>query len=113
MPSAQQLAAAAHGSPQPANSVAGNTAQHEAVVGKVLVDALHGGQAQGPNVDALLHSLPVHAAGANGALQALATHAGSFVSIEHMAMATPFGGPHSMLSVDMVMHQDAPPPAHG
>ncbi|HEX5238649.1 MAG TPA: hypothetical protein VFW39_09320, partial [Sphingomicrobium sp.] len=113
MPSAQQLAAATHGSPLPVNSVAGNSAQHDEVVSKVLADALHGGQGQGPNVDMLLHSLPTHAAGANGALQALATHAASFVSIEHMAMMGPYGGHQSALTVDMVMHQDAPPPAHG
>jgi hypothetical protein len=110
MPSAQQLAAAT-GS-QPHTSVAGN-AQHDQVVGKVLADALHGGAAHSPTIDALVNSLPGHAGGGNAALQALASHGGAAVSIEHMAMAGPFGGPHSMLSVDMVMHQDAPPPAHG
>jgi hypothetical protein len=42
----------------------------------------------------------------------MASHGPALVSIEHMAMGTSFGGFHPMLSVEMVMHQDAPPPAH-
>jgi VCBS repeat-containing protein len=114
MPSAHQLAAATapNGAPQPQNSVAGQP-EHNEVVSKVLADALHGGAAHGPSIDSLLHSLPGHVGLAGGALQAMASHGAALVSIEHMAMATSFGGFHPMLSVEMVTHQDAPPPAHG
>ena len=114
MPSAEQLAAAAHGAPGQ-TSVAGDLAQHEQVVGKVLADALHGGGGQGPNVDALLSALGTHAsaAGGNAGLEALASHGPSAVPFMHMAGAGLFGGLHSVLSVEMAMHQDAPPPAHG
>jgi len=58
MPSAEQLVAAAGGNAaaQSQASVAGESAQHTQVVGKVLADALHGGEAHGPNLDALLQA---------------------------------------------------------
>ena len=114
MPSAQQLAAVGHGSVQPnTNSVAG--AQHDEVVGKVLADALHGGDGHGPNVDMLLHALSTHGAavGGNAGLEALASQASATVPFMHMAGAGGFGGLHTPLMVEMVTHADAPPPAHG
>jgi VCBS repeat-containing protein len=114
MPSAHQLAAAtaANGAPQPQTSVAGQP-EHNEVVAKALADALHGGAGHGPSIDSLLHSLPGHVGPAGGALATMASHVPTLVSIEHMAMGMSFGGFHPMLSVEMVMHQDAPPPAHG
>jgi hypothetical protein len=115
MPSAQQLAAAmTHGgSAQPLNSVVG--AQHDEVVGKVLADALHGGGASGPNLDALINALPDHAGtGGNLGLEAFASVGSGPVPITHIPGAGAFGGIHGMLSVEMVMHADAHPvAAHG
>jgi hypothetical protein len=115
MPSAQQLAAiaAAHGVAQPQTSVAGQTAQHDQVVSKVLVDALHGGDGHGPNIDALINGVSSQGS-AHDALQAFASHAGSAVPFGHMGFAQAFGGPHLMLTSEALMvHQDAAPPAHG
>jgi hypothetical protein len=115
MPSAQQLAAAMthSGSVQPLNSVV--AAQHDEVVGKVLADALHGGGGSGPNLDALIDSLPNHAgAGGNAGLESFASLASGAVPITHIPGAGAFGGLHTMLSVEMVMHADAhPAAAHG
>ncbi|MGE5062955.1 MAG: hypothetical protein ACM3IG_02705, partial [Myxococcales bacterium] len=115
MPSAAQLAAAlTHtGSAQPLNSVVG--AQHDEVVGKVLADALHGGSAQGPNVDALLNAM-THAptAGGNLGLETFASVGSASVPFTHIPGAGAFGGFHSALTVEMVMHADAhPAAAHG
>ena len=113
MPSAEQLVAAAGGNAaaQSQASVAGESAQHTQVVGKVLADALHGGAAHGPNIDALLQAAhgqtPAH-----DAIEAFASHGGSAVSFGHMAFGTAFAGAHGMLAVEM-MHADAAPPAHG
>jgi hypothetical protein len=115
MPSAAQLAAAlTHtGSAQPLNSVAG--AQHDEVVGKVLADALHGGAAQGPNVDALLNAMShAPAAGGNLGLETFASAGSASVPFTHIPGAGAFGGFHSALTVEMVMHADAHPvAAHG
>jgi hypothetical protein len=105
-------AAASHATAQPHTSVAANGSQHEQVVSKVLVDALHGGESHGPSIDQLVNNLPGQGA-AHDTLQALASHAESAVPFGHMGFGAPFGGPHLMLSMEMVMHQDAPPPAHG
>ena len=112
MPSAQQLAAAAvaHGTAQAQTSVAGQPVQHNEVVGKVLADSLHGGQGSGPNIDALLNSLPSHGA-AHDALEALASHAGTAVPFGHMAFSAAFGGPSGVLAMEMMHH--AAVPAHG
>ena len=108
MPSAAQLAAAAsHGVAQADNSVAGNTPQHEQVVSKVLVDALHGGGG-GVNIDGLLNNVSSHAA-AQDALQALASHGAGVVSFGHTAFADAFGSAHGM----QMMHPDIAPPVHG
>jgi hypothetical protein len=115
MPSAAQLAASlTHtGSAQPLNSVAG--AQHDEVVGKVLADALHGGSAQGSNVDALLNAMThAPAAGGNLGLETFASGGSTSVPFTHIPGAGAFGGFHSALTVEMVMHADAhPAAAHG
>jgi hypothetical protein len=111
MPSAAQLAAlTGHGTADQHTSVAGDNVQHNEVVGKVLADALHGGESHGPSIDALVHALPTHANGGNAALEALATHGGAAVSTGHMAFAGAFGFAHGMASMEQ--HPDAPP-AHG
>jgi hypothetical protein len=112
MPSAEQLAAVAGAhNPQQHGSVGTETPEHNQVVSKVLVDALEGGHAHGPSVDTLINGLPGQGA-AHDALQALAEHAGGAVPFGHTAFMTPFGAPHGMLSVEMVLQQHAPP-AHG
>jgi hypothetical protein len=103
MPSAQQLAAAGHGAQQQA-------AVHDQVVSKVLADSLNGGEGHGPNIDAMLASLPGHGQ-APDALEALASHGAAAVPFGHMGMAAGFGGMHSMLSLEIMHHAAAP--AHG
>jgi hypothetical protein len=98
IPSAQQLAASAQ--PQPADA-----AQHNAVVGKVLVDALHQGHLDGGTVDSLLASLPHHGDGhtAHLALAALANAHGD-------AMGIGYAVPHMPFAMEtLAMHQDAAP----
>jgi hypothetical protein len=111
VPSAQALtaAAAAHGSSQTQPAPAATDAQHNEVVSKVVADALNGGDGHGPNIDHLLNSLPGHV-GAHDALEALAAH--GLALAFHGAMPAGYGGPHAMLSVEMVMQQHAGP-AHG
>jgi len=104
MPSAQQLAAAGHGAQHQQGAV------HEQVVSKVLADSLNGGEGHGPNIDAMLASLPGHGA-ATDALEALASHGAAAVPFGHMGMAAGFGGMHSMLSLEIMHHAAAP--AHG
>jgi hypothetical protein len=111
MPSAEQLAALATTAHGANASVAGESAQHNQVVGKVLVDALHGGEGHGANIDALINSLPGHSGAAPDALQVLASHADAAVSFGHMGFGGAFGGGHEMLSMEMAMHAAAP--AHG
>jgi hypothetical protein len=116
MPSAEQLAAAVGhggGSANPQLSVAG--AQHNEVVGKVLADALHGGESHGGvSIDTLVNAVSSHGgAGGNAALEAFASHGGGDVSIMHTAYAATYGGAQASLTLEMAMHQDAPPPAHG
>jgi hypothetical protein len=109
MPSAAQLAAAAsHGVSQAPDSVGGATPQHEQVVSKVLVDALHGGGGGSVNIDGLLNNAGIHGA-SQDALQALASHGSAAVSFGHTAFADAFGGAHGML----LMHPDVAPPVHG
>jgi hypothetical protein len=113
MPSAEQLVAASGGNAaaQAQASVSGESAQHNQVVGKVLADALHGGEGHGPNIDATLHA--IHGNGpAHDAIAEFASHGGGAVSFGHMAFGSSFFGPHGMLAVEM-MHTDAAPPAHG
>jgi hypothetical protein len=113
MPSAEQLVAASGGNAaaQAQASVSGESAQHNQVVGKVLADALHGGEGHGPNIDAALHA--IHGNGpAHDAIAEFASHGGGAVSFGHMAFGSSFFGPHGMLAVEM-MHTDAAPPAHG
>jgi hypothetical protein len=113
MPSAEQLVAAAGGNAagQAQASVAGESAQHNQVVGKVLADALNGGEGHGPNIDAVLNA--IHGSGpAHDAIANFASHGGGGVSFGHMAFGSSFFGPHGMLAVEM-MHTDAAPPAHG
>jgi hypothetical protein len=112
MPSAQQLAAAmgAHSGAEP-QTVAADGAQHEQVVGKVLVDALHGGDSHAASVDTLLNGLPGHS-GPHDSLEALASHGLAAVSFGHTGYGTPYGHAHAMLTVEMAMHAHAAP-AHG
>jgi hypothetical protein len=114
MPSAEQLIAASGGSDagaQAQGSVAGESAQHNQVVGKVLADALHGGEGHGPNIDAMLHAMHGNAP-AHDVIEAFASHSGSAVPFGHTGFGMAFGGSHGMLGVEM-MHSDAAPPAHG
>ena len=114
MPSAEQLVAATGGSDagaQAQGSVAGESAQHNQVVGKVLADALHGGEGHGPNIDAMLHAMHGNAP-AHDVIEAFASHSGSAVPFGHTGFGMAFAGPHGMLGVEM-MHSDAAPPAHG
>jgi hypothetical protein len=100
------------GSGQPLNSVV--AAQHDEVVGKVLADALHGGSGSGPNVDALINTLPDHlGTGGNATLDGFASGGSGTVPFTHIPGAGAFAGAHSMLPVEMVMHPDAAPHAHG
>lgn len=100
MPSAEQLAAV---------TGKGGDAQHNEVVGKVLADALQGGEGHGPNLEALINSLPGH--GHGPALAALASHADGHVPHGHTAFAGVFSTGHNMLTMDhMAAHHDAPPP---
>jgi hypothetical protein len=111
MPSAEQLVALATTAHGANASVAGESAQHNQVVGKVLADALHGGEGHGANIDALINGLPGHSGAAPDALQVLASHADAAVSFGHMGFGGAFGGGHEMLSMEMAMHAAAP--AHG
>jgi hypothetical protein len=112
MPSAEQLAAvASHGVAQVPNSVSGAAPQHDQVVSKVLVDALHGG-GSGPNIDGILNAVSSQGASPD-ALQALASHGAVAVSFGHTAFADAFGGAHGMLSQAMIVHPDAVAPVHG
>ncbi len=112
MPSAQQLAAAAaaHGPQQPQTSVAGQDAQHNQVVSKVLADALHGGEAHGPSIDHLVDSLSSHHGGGSSAIAGLASHGGAGVSVGDMSFQMAFGSPHAV-PMEEAMHVAAP--AHG
>ncbi|MEA3066099.1 MAG: large repetitive protein, partial [Sphingomonadales bacterium] len=112
MPSAEQLAAACESAPQ-LTSVAGNQPQHNEVVGKVLADALQGGDGHAPNIEALVQSIGLHGPLGSHALEALASHGMEAVSNGHMAMFAGFAGGHGGLMMDpMIVHQDAAP-AHG
>ncbi|MGH6729467.1 MAG: hypothetical protein ACREBK_04890 [Sphingomicrobium sp.] len=80
-------------------------------VGSVLADALQGGDAHGPNLDALINALPGHGGGANAALEALASHGGGAVPNGHMADLASFaGGRNAAIMDEMEVHQDALPP---
>ena len=104
MPSAEMLAGFA-------NASASGPAQHNAVVGQVLVEALDGGAGQGQSIDALLNALPGHAGGQPG-LAAFATHAGAAVSNADIASFAGFTAAHTAFTMDhMVVHQDAAPHA--
>ena len=109
MPDAALLmaAAAAHG------GVAGQAptvdGQHNEVVGKVLADALHGG-GSGPNVEALLNSLPQAADHGQAAADALASHAAGAVPNGDMGIFAGFtGGIGLHMMQQMAVHADAPP----
>jgi hypothetical protein len=106
MPSAEMLAGFAN-----ASATAAGPAQHNAVVGKVLVEALDGGAAQGASIDALLNALPGHAGG-QPSLAVFATHAGAAVSNADIASFAGFTAAHTAFTMDhMVVHQDAAPHA--
>ncbi len=112
MPSAEQLAAAANAA-APQGSVAGNAPQHNEVVAKVVADALHGGHAHGPDIEAMVHAIGSHGPAGSHAAEALASHGMTAVSNGHMAMFGGFAGAHGGLMMDpMIVHQDAAP-SHG
>jgi hypothetical protein len=100
VPSAEQLGVA----PQSDTSA---VAQHNAVVGQVLAEALSGAGHDGPSIDALLSSLPQpsgDAAAANSVLNAFAdAHDG--YSFDHNVVFASTG------ALAMAMHVDAPPAA--
>jgi hypothetical protein len=99
MPSAHQLAAAAHGG-------AGG-AQHNQVVGQVLAEALHGGGG-GPDIDHVLASLPSHTGGGNPALEALASHNAAGVSTGDSHVLAAFTAAHPVFTMEaMAAHVDA------
>ena len=106
MPSIEQLQALDHSA-----APALEAHQSNEVVGKVLVDALHGG-GDGPDLDALFNGLGGHnAGGSNAALQTLASHTAAFATIWG---APDFGGlahPFAVHVEGMVLHMDAPPAA--
>jgi hypothetical protein len=111
MPSAAQLAAAAGAHADGAKAAAADGAQHNAVVGKVLADSLHGGEGHGPNIDALLAAHTGHS-GAPDLIEALASHGAGGVPYGHSGGSSAIAMAHSMFSMAM-MHHDAAPPAHG
>jgi hypothetical protein len=109
VPSAQQLAGSAD-----AGSAGG--VPHDAVIAQVLIDALHGGGTQGPDIDALLSSLTGAYGGATSAIEPGIDHAAAFLDNWHgPAFGSAFGAagsPHAAFTIDtMIVHQDAPPAA--
>jgi hypothetical protein len=79
------------------------------VVGKVLADALHGG-GHGPNVEALINSLPSHGDGGNAVADALASHAAGAVPNGDTGVFAGFSaGAGSHMMEQMAMHADAAP----
>jgi hypothetical protein len=115
MPSADQmaaLAASANGANAPE---AAKDGQHNEIVGKVLVDALHGGDSGGQTIDHLLDAAVTNGAHghANPALEALASQVSGDVSFGHSAFAASFHGGNGLPMMDaLAVHQDAAP-AHG
>ncbi|HEX8841714.1 MAG TPA: DUF5801 repeats-in-toxin domain-containing protein, partial [Sphingomicrobium sp.] len=104
MPDAALMIAAGHASQGP--SVEG---QHNEVVGKVLADALHGG-GSGPNVDALVNSLPQAGDHGQAAADALATHAAAAVPNGDMGDFAGFTGASALhMMQQMAVHADAVP----
>jgi hypothetical protein len=97
--------------------VATDGAQHNQVVGKVLADALQGGESHGhgKSLDALIDGLPGHG-GHHGdaALDALASHGPAAVSNGDTAVFAAFTAGHGFVQTmdQLQMHADAPP-AHG
>jgi len=105
MPSAEQLAAAGKGGDS--KSVGGDDAKGDDV-GKVLADALHGGD--GKDLDALINAVSGQDNGAHNAHDALATHGSGHVSNGDMAALAGFSGLHSPdIMTQVTMHQDAAP----
>jgi hypothetical protein len=90
-----------------AQDVAGGGAAHNAVVGAVLADALHGGGGSG--LEALINSLPGHG---DSALDALASQNGGGVSNADSSGVAAFTMAHMglMLHGMTMMHQDAVQP---
>jgi hypothetical protein len=103
MPSAQQLAAAL-GAHSQVTSVGGE--EHSHVVSKVLADALHGGEGNGPSIETLVNSHGGHVT--HDVIEALASHAGSSVPFSNSALAAAFHGSHNMFSMSMAHHDAAP-----
>ncbi|HEX6603527.1 MAG TPA: cadherin-like domain-containing protein, partial [Sphingomicrobium sp.] len=98
MPSAAELMAAA---PSGGGSDGGG-AQHNAVIGQVLADALHGGS--GGSLDALINSLPGNG---DSALSALASHGGGDVSNADTGVFAAFTAGHFGFTIEHMVHQDA------
>ena len=94
MPAAEQLAQLAAGT--------GEASQHEQLVSEVLLEALHGGEAGSPIVDALIAALPV------SATEAVIEHAAWAADGWQLASASP----HPILALEaMAVHPDALPAA--
>jgi hypothetical protein len=88
-----------------AQDLGGAGAAHNAVVGAVLADALHGGG--GSSLDALINSLPGHG---DSALDALASHGGGAVSNADSGGLAAFAMTQmGLMAHGMMMHQDAAP----
>jgi hypothetical protein len=101
MPSPEMLAAANE------NGVAG-AAKSNGEVGRVLADALAGGE-HGPNIDAVLDAMTNQG---GHALEALASHGGGPVSGWDTAGFAGFPGHQQSITMDsMAIHPDAVQPA--
>jgi Ca2+-binding RTX toxin-like protein len=100
MPSAAELMAAA-----PGGGAGEGGAQHNAVIGQVLADALHGGS--GGSLDALINSLPGNG---ESALSVLASHGGGDVSNADTGVFAAFTAGHFGFTIEHMVHQDAVQP---
>jgi hypothetical protein len=108
MPSADALIAASLQGKGPEGSEGNHS---NAVVGKVLVDALHGGGGE-HNIDALLAALPGHGNGANVAADALASQPVAHVPAWDMGHMGALHAHANFTMVAVTLHHDAVQPVH-
>jgi hypothetical protein len=114
MPDAELLIAAAKGGAEGEGAAAGGVegVQHNAIVGRVLDDALNGG-GDGPSLDAVLNALPGGGDQGGNGLEALTSPGQDVVSNGDTADFAGFTAAFTMPTMDeMAVHQDAAP-AHG
>jgi hypothetical protein len=108
MPDAALLAAAAAAHGGVGGHAPSVDGQHNQVIGQVLADALHGG-GSGPNVEALVNSLPQTADHGQAAADALASHAGGAVPNGDMGVFAGFTGAAGLHMMHQMAHADAVP----